>query len=152
MVDLLRKLGSLPAFVLVASGLLAPACAPHGGGGPGGGVGEASAPVAADSAAADSAAANSAASPARIASDRLVDRARVERRDGDPDAAVTLLERAVRVDPSNGRAYLELALVRSGQGLRDAALGLAERARELLRPGSPARARADSLRAALGGA
>ncbi|MFW6010839.1 MAG: hypothetical protein ACOC9H_02860, partial [Gemmatimonadota bacterium] len=65
---------------------------------------------------------------------------------------VTLLERAVRVDPSNGRAYLELALVRSEQGLRDEALGLAERARELLRPGSPARTRADSLGAALGGA
>lgn len=147
MVDLLRKLGSLPALVLVLAGLLAPACAPPAGSGPNGGVGEAPAPVAADSAAGDST-----ASPARIASDRLVDRARAERRDGDPDAAVTLLERAVRVDPSNGRAYLELALVRSGQGLRDEALGLAERALELLRPGSPARARADSLRAALGGA
>lgn len=141
------KLGSLSALVVVSAGLLAPACAPPAGSGPEGGVGEGSAPVAGDSVAADST-----ASPARIASDRLVDRARAERRDGETDAAVTLLERAVRVDPSNGRAYLELALVRSGQGLRDEALGLAERALELLRPGSPARARADSLRAALGGA
>lgn len=146
MVDLLRKLG-LPALVLVSAALLAPACAPPAGSGPDGGVGEGPAPVAGDSAAADST-----ATPARIASDRLVDRARAERRDGDPDAAVTLLERAVRIDPSNGRAYLELALVRSGQGLRDEALGLAERALELLRPGSSDRARADSLRAALGGA
>lgn len=141
------KPGSLPAPVLVTAVLLASACAPPAGSGPDGDIRRAPATVAGDSAAADST-----ASPARIASNRLVDRARAERREGEPDAAVTLLERAVRVDPSNGRAYLELALARSGQGLREEALGLAERALELLRPDSPARARADSLRAALGGA
>lgn len=160
MVDLLRedrREGALPesagrigpvlaATVAMVAVLAVCGCAARGGPG---GPGASDAPSGAF--AGDSAARDSAPSPARIASDRLADRAGAERRDGDLERAASLLERAVRVDPSNGRAYLELAVVRSDQDRRDEALGLVERALELLPAAGPARERAEGLRRRLGG-
>lgn len=142
--------GSARSVLLVTMGtvvvLAVSGCATRGGPGGPGPAGEPSAGFAGDSAAADSA-----PSPARIASNRLVDAGRAERRDGHLEGAASLLERAVRIDPSNGRAYLELALVRADQDRRDEALGLVERALDLLPPTGEIRDRAEALRDRLGG-
>jgi len=92
-----------------------------------------------------------AGTPERSASIRLVERGRSLLDDGRPDAAAAVLERAVRVDPSNGDAYLELARARIALGEDDVARGLLERAAALLRPYPREEARVDSLRARLGG-
>jgi len=65
--------------------------------------------------------------------------------------AASVLERAVRVDPSNGEAYLELARARMALGEDEVARGLLDRAAALLRPYPEREARVDSLRARLGG-
>lgn len=92
-----------------------------------------------------------AAAPQRAASERLVERGRALLEEGQPGRAASVLERAVRVDPSNGRAYLALARARIALGEPEVARGLLERAAALLRPYPDLEARADSLRATLGG-
>lgn len=92
-----------------------------------------------------------AGTPERSASARLVERGRSLLEAGSPDRAAAVLERAVRVDPSNGDAYLELARARIALGEDDVARGLLERAAALLRPYPDREARVDSLRARLGG-
>lgn len=86
----------------------------------------------------------------RSAVDRLVARGLALLEDEEPGRAAAELERAVRVDPSHGRAYLALARARMALGEEARARGLLERARELLRArDDPAAARADSLLARL---
>lgn len=85
----------------------------------------------------------------RAASDRLVESGRAALRGGRLDEAADRLERAVRRDPSNGRAYLALAEVRLARDRPREALGLLERALTLLEPETPEAARADSLRSDL---
>jgi tetratricopeptide (TPR) repeat protein len=88
---------------------------------------------------------------ARGASDRLVERGREALEAGRLDEAAAVMERAVRVDPSNGRAYLGLARVRAAEGRPDAARGLLERAVDLLPDPDPGTAeRIRRLRRALG--
>lgn len=88
----------------------------------------------------------------RAASDRFVRRGRDALASGRPEVAAELLERAIRVDPSNGRAYLALAEVRTTRGNEEAARGLLERAAALLSEGDDgAVARLDSLRSRLEG-
>lgn len=88
----------------------------------------------------------------RAASDRFVRRGRDALASGRPEEAAELLERAIRLDASNGRAYLALAEVRMTQGKEDAARGLLERAAALLgEEDARAAARLDSLRSALEG-
>jgi Tfp pilus assembly protein PilF len=89
--------------------------------------------------------------PERAASERLVERGRSLLSSGRAAEAATVLERAVRVDPSNGQAYLELARTRIVLGEPGVARGLLERAAALLRPYPDQEARVDSLRAKLGG-
>lgn len=89
---------------------------------------------------------------ARPASDRLVARGRDALAEGRLAEAAELLERAVRVDPSNGRAYLALAETRHAAGRPEAARGLLERAVGLLEDPDPeTRRRIERLRAALDG-
>lgn len=85
----------------------------------------------------------------RAASDRLVESGREALEEGRLETAAGRIERAVRLDPSNGRSYLALAEVRVAAGRPGEARGLIERALTLLEPGSPPAARADSLRAEL---
>ena len=92
-----------------------------------------------------------ATAPERAASERLVERGRGLLEGDRPRAAASVLERAVRVDPSNGRAYLELARARMVLGEPEVARGLLQRAAALLRPYPDMEARVDSLRAVLGG-
>lgn len=133
------------ALVLVAVLALAPACAS---GGPKGGGADADGDR--TEAAAEAGGEEDAADESRrAASDRMVDEGRAALEAGRLDEAASRLERAVRVDPSNGRAYLALAEVRIAEGRPGAAEGLVERALTLLDPGSPPAARADSLRAEL---
>lgn len=88
----------------------------------------------------------------RAASDRFVRRGRDALASGRAEEAAELLERAVRVDPSNGRAYLALAEVRLAQGKEQAARGLLERAAALLdEADAGVAARLDSVRATLEG-
>lgn len=88
----------------------------------------------------------------RAASDRFVRRGRDALASGRTDEAAELLERAIRLDASNGRAYLALAEVRLTRGKEAAARGLLERAAALLGEEDPgAAARLDSLRSALEG-
>lgn len=88
---------------------------------------------------------------ARGASDRLVEQGREALEAGRLDEAAAVMERAVRVDPSNGRAYLGLARVRAAEGRPDAARGLLERAVDLLPDPDPGTAeRIRRLRRALG--
>lgn len=88
----------------------------------------------------------------RAASDRFVRRGRDALASGRAEEAAELLERAVRVDPSNGRAYLALAEARLAQGRERAARGLLERAAALLgEADAAAAARLDSVRSALEG-
>lgn len=91
-----------------------------------------------------------AAAPERAASERLVDRGRTLLSADRAAEAASVLERAVRVDPSNGRAYLELARARIALGEPGVARGLLQRAAALLRPYPELEARVDSLRAVLG--
>lgn len=90
-----------------------------------------------------------AGSPERAASSRLVERGTSLLSAGRAEAGASVLERAVRVDPSNGRAYLELARARMALGEDEVARGLLERAAALLRPYPEEEARVDSLRARL---
>ncbi len=92
-----------------------------------------------------------AAAPERAASERLVERGRGLLEGNQPREAASVLERAVRVDPSNGHAYLELARARMVLGEPEVARGLLQRAAALLRPYPEMEARVDSLRAVLGG-
>lgn len=92
-----------------------------------------------------------AGTPERAASDRMVSRGRALLEAGRPGRAAALLERAVRVDPSNGEAYLALARARIALGEDEVARGLLDRAAALLRPYPDREARVDSLRARLGG-
>jgi len=89
--------------------------------------------------------------PERAASERMVARGRALLDAGRPERAAALLERAVRVDPSNGEAYLALARARMTLGEDEVARGLLDRAAALLRPYPDREARVDSLRARLGG-
>jgi Tfp pilus assembly protein PilF len=90
--------------------------------------------------------------PERTASERLVERGRALLAADSAAGAASVLERAVRVDPSNGRAYLELARARIRLGEPGVARGLLQRAAALLRPYPELEARVDSLQATLGGA
>lgn len=90
-----------------------------------------------------------AATPARAASTRLVERALDQRASGDAAAADRTLEAAIRLDPTNGRAYYWLAVVRIERGEERAAPGLLAKARERLRPYPEWTARVDSLSATL---
>lgn len=90
--------------------------------------------------------------PERTASERLVERGRALLAVDSAAGAASVLERAVRVDPSNGRAYLELARARIRLGEPSVARGLLQRAAALLRPYPELEARVDSLQATLGGA
>jgi len=130
-----RRPGAFPRVVLaLVAGLGVAACA-------GGGTeGRAVPPVDAR-----------AAAPERAASERLVERGRGLLEGGRPRDAASVLERAVRVDPSNGRAYLELARARMVLGEPEVARGLLQQAAALLRPYPEMEARVDSLRAVLGG-
>lgn len=153
MVDLLRpprssgggRPAAAPAVVLLAVSLLAAGCA--GGssgadaGGPAGDVGDPAPSAAPEDDAGDAA--------RRRASDRWVERGREAMEADELDEAASFVERAVRIDPSNGRAYLALAEVRIAQGRPREARGLLERALGLLPPDAEAAARADSLRGAL---
>lgn len=90
-------------------------------------------------------------SAARAASNRLVERGRRALEAGRPGEAASLLERAIRLDPSNGRAYLALAEVRESEGRPGPARGLLERAVDLLSDPAPGtEARIERLRRALG--
>lgn len=149
MVDLLRTRALLPArrglrgpLTCVLAVVLAAGCAtaePGAGSPP-----EADAP---ERPAADSADRES----RRAASDRLVESGRAALRRGRLDEAADRIERAVRRDPSNGRAYLALAEVRLARDRPSEALGLLERALTLLEPETPAAGRADSLKRELEG-
>lgn len=130
-------LAPLLALVAVATG-----CA-SGGGAEGPGAGGEDGPEAAAGAGTDDAAA---AESRRAASGRLLEEGRRALEDGRLEEAAARIERAVRLDPSNGRAYLALAEVRIAEGRPRDAAGLLERALTLLEPDSPAAARADSLR------
>lgn len=86
----------------------------------------------------------------RAAADRRVERGRSLLERGEAGRAAAVLERAIRIDATHGRAYLALARARLALGQEARARGLLDRALELLRAeGSPAAARADSLRARL---
>lgn len=139
-VALLTRAGTVAAaalLALAAAGCAGPGASPAGG--PGGG---AAAP--ADGAVADPA--------RRAAADRRVERGRDLLEEGEARRAAAVLERALRIDPTHGEAYLVLARARIALGEEARAVGLLERAAELLRAeGSPAAARADSLRASLEG-
>lgn len=126
-----RAAMALPALLLAAAA--AAGCASSGtradGAGPGGGrvVDE------------------GAGTPRREASTRLVERGEELLAADRPEEAAILLERAARVDPSNGFAFLALARARLAGGETERALGLLERASTLLRAHPEAAARADSL-------
>ncbi len=92
-----------------------------------------------------------ASTPERTASERLVERGRALLGAKRPSEAASVLERAVRVDPSNGRAYLALARARIALGEPVVARGLLERAAALLRPYPQEEARVDSVRDSLPG-
>lgn len=130
----LRRAAAVP---LLATALALSACAGTGSAGGPGGRAEAStdsAPPASERA-------------RREAVDRRVVRGRALLAEGEPRRAAGVLERAVRIDPSHGEAYLALARARLALGDEARARGLLDRAVELLRAGdSPAAARADSLR------
>lgn len=87
-----------------------------------------------------------AAESRRAASGRLLEEGRTALEDGRLEEAASRIERAVRLDPSNGRAYLALAEVRIAEGRPREAEGLLERALTLLEADTPPAARADSLR------
>lgn len=125
----------LRALLVLATAALAAACA--GRGSDGGGAGGAGAGDEADEIGGEAA--------RRAASQRMVERGREALAAGRLELAASRVERAVRVDPSNGRAYLALAEVRIAQGRPGDARGLLERALGLLPADSPAGARADSL-------
>lgn len=87
----------------------------------------------------------------RSASRRMVQRGRLRLEAGRPTEAVAILERAVRLDPSNGHAYLHLARARLALGDEVGARGLLERAVDLLGASTEEAARADSLLSTLKG-
>ncbi len=76
----------------------------------------------------------------------MLEEGRTALEDGRLEEAASRIERAVRLDPSNGRAYLALAEVRIAEGRPREAEGLLERALTLLEADTPPAARADSLR------
>lgn len=90
-----------------------------------------------------------AGTPERAASTRMTERGLALLEEGSAERAAAVLERAVRVDPSHGAAYLALARARLALGEAEQALGLLERAEGLLRAHPEAAARADSLRAVI---
>lgn len=90
-----------------------------------------------------------AGTPERAASTRVVRRGLERMREGDAVEAARLLERAIRIDPSNGRAYLRLAQARMMLGEHEEARGLLDRAVAYLRPSPGLRLMAESLRAAI---
>lgn len=61
------------------------------------------------------------------------------------DAAVQLLERAIRIEPQNGALWHQLARVRFQQGSYEQAMQLANRSNALLADDSTLRARNDEL-------
>lgn len=89
-------------------------------------------------------------SAARRVAARRVERGRALLSEGELRRAAAVLERALRIDPAFGEAYLALARVRLALGEEARAAGLLDRAVELLRAsGSPAAARAERLRSRL---
>lgn len=132
---------AVAAVLALAAVLSAAGCA---GAGPGTGGGPGEEAVLPDSAAGGDAPAR------RGAADRMVERGRELLEEGEAARSAAVLERAIRVDPGHGGAYLALARARLALGEVARARGLLDRAAELLRAeGSSAAARADSLRAAL---
>ena len=87
-----------------------------------------------------------AGTPARAASERLVAEGEEAADAGRVEEAARTLERAIRIDPSHGDAYLRLAGVRARQGREREAIGLLDRAVDLLRPYPDRRAEAIGLR------
>jgi tetratricopeptide (TPR) repeat protein len=137
----LARLLLLPLLAVLAAG---PGCASGAGSdGPAAGEDDRSEPAAGTE---DDAAGES----RRAASGRLLEEGRTALEEGRLEEAASRIERAVRLDPSNGRAYVALAEVRIAQGRPDEAAGLLERALTLLEADTPAAARADSLRNELG--
>jgi len=167
MVDLLTRHGALPSLLLLV--LVAAAC----GGRRGGSGGRAEPP--ARSASADSAAAEvtsdeddapalrpidrdaahaddpGAAAPARRTSLGLVEEGKGLLVAGRPLDAARRLERATRIDPSNGFAWYWLGRARVDAGDPDAAIGILEKAETLLGPYPEWRRRAVELRDSLEG-
>lgn len=90
-------------------------------------------------------------SPAVVA---LSDDARQALASQDYDSAVQYLERAVRIEPSNGALWHEMAKVRFEQGNYEQAMQLANRSNALVDEGTALKARNDKLieasRSALG--
>lgn len=87
-----------------------------------------------------------AGTPERRASEHLVREGVAALEAGDAALAARRLEEAIRLDGSNGEAWYQLARVRAAEGRRDAALGLLDRAIELLRPYPERQAEAERLR------
>ena len=75
----------------------------------------------------------------------LSTRAREALAEDRPDAAVQLLERAIRIEPQNGALWHELARVRFRQGNYEQARQLATRSNALLAGDSTLRTRNDEL-------
>lgn len=87
-----------------------------------------------------------AGTPERRASEHLVREGVTALEAGNAALAARRLEEAIRLDGSNGEAWYQLARVRATEGRQDAALGLLERAIELLRPYPERQAAAERLR------
>lgn len=75
-----------------------------------------------------------AGTPARRSSLQLVEEGKGYLIAGRPAEAAARLERATRVDPTNGFAYFHLARARAAQGDRRGAIGMFEKAESLLGP------------------
>lgn len=133
--------GRPPATAVLLAAALAVACASAGGSGSG--------PAPEERPRAERPVDEGAGTARRAASRRLVERGEELLAAGRTAEAAALLERAVRVDPSNGFAFLALGRARVAAGEADRALGLLERASTLLRAHPQAAAEADSLREAL---
>lgn len=169
MVDLLTRRGTSLALLLLLA-LVAAACGGRRGGTDGGHAEPRIRPTSADSATAeaipddedapalrpidrDAAHADDpgAAGPARRASLGLVEEGKGLLVAGRPHDAARRLERATRIDPSNGFAWYWLGRARVDAGNPDAAIGVLEKAETLLGPYPEWRRRAVELRDSLGG-
>lgn len=75
-----------------------------------------------------------AGTPARRSSLQLVEEGKGYLIAGRPADAAVRLERATRVDPTNGFAYFHLGRARAAQGDRRGAIGMFEKAESLLGP------------------
>jgi len=169
MVDLLTRLGAYPALLLLLA-FIAAACGGRRGGTDGSRTELPVRPASADSAGEeatpdeedapalrpidrDAAHADDpgAAAPARRASLGLVEEGKGLLVAGRPLDAARRLERATRIDPSNGFAWYWLGRARVDAGDPDAAIGVLEKAETLLGPYPEWRRRAVELRDSLGG-